>query len=100
MSVPDFLSPAHEALVLEPSGTEGASARERRCSTQRRLPSEAEDADVRTDFFESPNVGHVGRIVNEASEVDAMAAREMPEQVPGTDLVALVRRIRNSVGKE
>ena len=39
----------------------------------------------------------VRRIVNEAAEMDAMGARQVAEDVPRTDLVALVRRIGDAV---
>ncbi len=42
----------------------------------------------------------VRRIVDEAAEMNAMRARQIAEDVPGTDLVALVRRIGNAVRQE
>ena len=42
----------------------------------------------------------VRRIVDEAAEMDAMRARQIAENVPGTDLVALVGRIGDAVRQE
>ncbi len=42
----------------------------------------------------------IGWIVDEAAEMDAMRARQVAEDVPGTDLVALVGRIGDAVRQE
>ena len=42
----------------------------------------------------------VRRIVDEAAEMDPMRARQIAEDVPGTDLVALVGRIGDAVRQE
>ena len=45
-------------------------------------------------------VANILRRVNKGPKMNAVLAREMSQDVPGTDLVPLVRRIRNSVRQE
>ena len=56
--------------------------------------------DAGTEPAQHRQMLQVGRIVGEAAEMHAVAPRQVTQHVPGTDLVALVRRVGDAVAEE
>ncbi len=84
--------------IVQRERTAGAEPRQR----AQALPAmvDARTGDTGTQPAQHRQVLQVGRIVGEAAEMHAVAQRQVPQHVPGADLVALVRRVGDAVAEK
>jgi hypothetical protein len=83
------------AARQRPAGGDGAETAQVRPTRHEPPPR-----DGGADLFELADMHEIGRIVYEAGEMDAVTHREMAQEMPSADLLPLIGRIGDAVGKE